>query len=240
MLFAGVSNFTRAGAPVGASRAAVLAARAPAGHQRADRGRRPAGRVHARIARRRSGAPRPGPWRWCHERARGSVAVALALRCAAATASGPRAWSSSPPCSRSTRPGRRLPARSRSAGSRRSKTARTTRTSRPPSPLDDAAAARGRASSSRPTASPATVTEGRGDGPVSAKFPPAPNLRHDSICKRTDGFLYGTLTAGGRAMPTMREGTTSQDRWDLVAFVRLLQREGCTGRRRPPPAGGTP
>jgi mono/diheme cytochrome c family protein len=81
--------------------------------------------------------------------------------------------------------------------------------------------------------------EGRGDGPVSAKFPPAPNLRHVSICARTDGFIYGTLTAGGRAMPTMREGTTSGDRWDLVAFVRSLQHEGCIGKLAPAP-GETP
>jgi len=77
--------------------------------------------------------------------------------------------------------------------------------------------------------------EGRGDGPVSAKFPPAPNLWHVSICARSDGFIYGTLTAGGRAMPTMREGTTSRDRWDLVAFVRTLQREGCIGTIAPVP-----
>jgi len=60
-----------------------------------------------------------------------------------------------------------------------------------------------------------------------------------SICARSDGFLYGTLTAGGRAMPTMREGTTSQDRWDLVAFVRTLQSEGCVGKLAPVP-GDTP
>jgi mono/diheme cytochrome c family protein len=75
--------------------------------------------------------------------------------------------------------------------------------------------------------------EGKGDGPVSAKFPPAPNLRHVSICKRSDGFLYGTLTAGGKAMPPMREGTTSRDRWALVAFVRAMQREGCVGTLGP-------
>ena len=28
-------------------------------------------------------------------------------------------------------------------------------------------------------------------------------------------------------MPTMREGMTSQDRWDLVAHIRSLQKEGC-------------
>ena len=79
--------------------------------------------------------------------------------------------------------------------------------------------------------------EAKGDGPVSSKFPPAPNLRHVSICKRTDGFLYGTLTAGGKAMPSMREGLTSKDRWDLVAFVRALQREGCTGTMAPQEGG---
>lgn len=108
---------------------------------------------------------------------------------------------------------------------------------KPPFALDDAAATRGAALFAIHCIA-CHGREGRGDGPVSAKFPPAPNLRHISICKRTDGFLYGTLTAGGRAMPTMREGTTSQDRWDLVAFVRKVQREGCTGATAP--AGGTP
>jgi mono/diheme cytochrome c family protein len=96
----------------------------------------------------------------------------------------------------------------------------------PPAPLDSAAEQRGRALFAI-HCTPCHGVEGKGDGPVSAKFPPAPNLRYDSICKRTDGFLYGTLTAGGRAMPPAREGTSSRDRWDLVAFVRSLQRDGC-------------
>ncbi len=95
-----------------------------------------------------------------------------------------------------------------------------------PFPLDAAAATRGRKLYGLHCV-PCHGPEGKGDGPVSDKFPPAPNLRHISICKRSDGFIYGTLTAGGRAMPTMREGTTSRDRWDLVAFVRSLQAEGC-------------
>jgi mono/diheme cytochrome c family protein len=97
-----------------------------------------------------------------------------------------------------------------------------------PSPLDSAAAGRG----AKIYASHCVAchgTQARGDGPVSAKFPQAPNLRHYSICGRTDGYLYGTLTAGGRAMPTMREGLTSPNRWDLVAYIRLLQKEGCIG-----------
>ncbi len=103
---------------------------------------------------------------------------------------------------------------------------------KPPAPFDAAAEARGRAL----FAVHCTACHGpeaRGDGPVSSRFPPAPNLRHVSICKRSDGFIYGTLTAGGKAMPSMREGTTSRDRWDLVAFVRSLQREGCVGTLGP-------
>jgi mono/diheme cytochrome c family protein len=76
---------------------------------------------------------------------------------------------------------------------------------------------------------------GRGDGKVSAKFPPAPDLRYRTICRRSDGFIYGTITAGGRAMPSLREGLTSRDRWALVSFVRDLQKGGCTD-----PSGGVP
>jgi mono/diheme cytochrome c family protein len=97
---------------------------------------------------------------------------------------------------------------------------------KPPRPFDAAAEERGKLLFSR-NCTPCHGKEARGDGPVSAKFPPAPNLRYVSICKRTDGYLYGTLTAGGKAMPPMREGTTSRDRWDLVAWVRAMQRGGC-------------
>jgi mono/diheme cytochrome c family protein len=105
-----------------------------------------------------------------------------------------------------------------------------------PYPLDANAATRGRALFAI-HCTPCHGPEGKGDGAVSAKFPPAPNLRYTAICSRSDGFIYGTLTAGGRAMPTMREGTTSRDRWDLVAFVRALQAEGCTSVPAAPEGG---
>jgi mono/diheme cytochrome c family protein len=103
---------------------------------------------------------------------------------------------------------------------------------KPPAPFDTAAEARGKALFALHCTA-CHGAEAKGDGPVSAKFPQAPNLRHVSICKRTDGFLYGTLTAGGKAMPPAREGTSSGDRWSLVAYVRALQREGCIGTLGP-------
>lgn len=109
-----------------------------------------------------------------------------------------------------------------------------------PTPLDAAASARG-AKLFAAHCVPCHGSSGRGDGPVSEKFPEAPNVRHYSICRRTNGFLYGTLTTGGRAMPAMREGLTSRDRWDLVAHVRALQKEGCTGSAAgADPASATP
>jgi len=103
---------------------------------------------------------------------------------------------------------------------------------RPPVPFDTAAERNGKLLFSR-LCTACHGPQARGDGPVSSQFPPAPNLRHVSICRRSDGYLYGTLTAGGKAMPSMREGTSARDRWNLVAYVRSLQREGCTGTSAP-------
>jgi S-disulfanyl-L-cysteine oxidoreductase SoxD len=65
--------------------------------------------------------------------------------------------------------------------------------------------------------------EGHGGGPVSKFFPPAPDLAYATIRARSDGFLYGTITFGGRAMPAQAEGLSPRDRWDLVDFVRDVQ-----------------
>lgn len=66
---------------------------------------------------------------------------------------------------------------------------------------------------------------GHGGGPVSKFFPPAPDLAYAQIRTRTDGYLFGTITFGGRAMPPQAEGLTVRDRWDLVNHVRAIQRE---------------
>lgn len=65
--------------------------------------------------------------------------------------------------------------------------------------------------------------EGHGGGPVSKFFPPAPDLAYATIRARSDGFIYGTVTFGGRAMPAQAEGLSPRDRWDLVDFVRDVQ-----------------
>lgn len=66
--------------------------------------------------------------------------------------------------------------------------------------------------------------DGRGGGPVSKFFPPAPDLAYVKVRERTDGFIWGTVSYGGKAMPPAREGLTAADRWNLVNWVREIQR----------------
>lgn len=66
---------------------------------------------------------------------------------------------------------------------------------------------------------------GRGGGPVARSFPPAPDLAYAAVRARSDGFIYATISLGGRAMPRLSEGLDERDRWDLVHFVRRIQAE---------------
>jgi mono/diheme cytochrome c family protein len=78
-------------------------------------------------------------------------------------------------------------------------------------------------------------TDGRGNGPVSRFFPPAPDLAFSTIRAKSDGYLFATVALGGRAMPPMGEGLDDRDRWDLVRFVRHVQ---ATSPVVAPPAEG--
>jgi mono/diheme cytochrome c family protein len=74
--------------------------------------------------------------------------------------------------------------------------------------------------------------QGHGGGPVSKFFPPAPDLAYITVKARSDGYLFGTITFGGRAMPPMAEGLSARDRWDLVNFVRTVQGQPLADGRR--------
>lgn len=87
---------------------------------------------------------------------------------------------------------------------------------------DDASAERGRALFLDRCAGCHNV-DGHGQGPVGRYFPPAPDLALDTIKAKTDGYIYGTIALGGKAMPPMGEGLDERDRWDLVRFVRRIQ-----------------
>ncbi len=65
--------------------------------------------------------------------------------------------------------------------------------------------------------------DGHGKGPVGRFFPEAPDLAYVTVQQRTDGFIWGTISYGGKAMPSAREGLTPRERWDLVNWVRAIQ-----------------
>lgn len=93
---------------------------------------------------------------------------------------------------------------------------------------------------------PCHGAEGRSGGPVSKLFPPAPDLAYVKVRKDSDGFIWGTISYGGKAMPPGGEGLTPDDRWNLVNWVREIQRTSPVVTvpppppEPPPPAGGTP
>ena len=65
--------------------------------------------------------------------------------------------------------------------------------------------------------------DGHGHGPVSKFFPEAPDLAYVTVQRRSDGFLWGTVSYGGKAMPPQREGLSAADRWNIVNWVRAIQ-----------------
>ena len=83
--------------------------------------------------------------------------------------------------------------------------------------------------------SPCHGPDGRGGGPVSKFFPPAPDLAYIKVRERTDGFIWGTVSYGGKAMPPAIEGLTPADRWDVVHWVREIQRTSPVVTVPPPP-----
>lgn len=83
--------------------------------------------------------------------------------------------------------------------------------------------------------------EGHGGGPVSKFFPPAPDLAYVKVRERTDGFIWGTISYGGKAMPPQREALTADDRWAIVHHVRHIQAVApVIAAPAQPPPGATP
>lgn len=64
---------------------------------------------------------------------------------------------------------------------------------------------------------------GKGGGPVSAKFVPPPDITTPFFRQRSDGFIYATIRSGGPLMPGQGEALSVKDRWDIVNYLRSLQ-----------------
>jgi mono/diheme cytochrome c family protein len=71
---------------------------------------------------------------------------------------------------------------------------------------------------------------GRGDGPVTLKFVPPPDLTLDVSKQRSDGYIYAVLRQGRGIMPRYGDKIRGADRWHVVNYVRRLQGAANSGQ----------
>jgi mono/diheme cytochrome c family protein len=63
---------------------------------------------------------------------------------------------------------------------------------------------------------------GKGDGLVTPRFIPPPDLGSPPIQGRTDGQIAYYIGFGGAIMPAYGEALSVGERWDLVNYIRTL------------------
>jgi mono/diheme cytochrome c family protein len=63
---------------------------------------------------------------------------------------------------------------------------------------------------------------GKGDGPVTPRFIPPPDLTGPQIQGRTDGHMSYYIGYGGALMPAYGEAMSVTERWDVVNYIRSL------------------
>jgi mono/diheme cytochrome c family protein len=63
---------------------------------------------------------------------------------------------------------------------------------------------------------------GKGDGPVTPRFIPPPDLTGPVIQGRSDGHMAAYIGYGGALMPAYGEALALGERWDLVNYLRAL------------------
>lgn len=72
---------------------------------------------------------------------------------------------------------------------------------------------------------PCHGTEGKGDGPVSAKYVPPPPLQAELVQAKSDGFMEHYMGSGGALMPAYGEALSEEERWHVVNFIRSLAKK---------------
>jgi cytochrome c5 len=74
------------------------------------------------------------------------------------------------------------------------------------------------------TCVPCHGTDMAGNGPVAPLMMTAADLMALPTRQRTDGFLYAYVRHGGIIMPAYGSQVTRQEAWDLVNYVRSMQK----------------
>jgi len=71
---------------------------------------------------------------------------------------------------------------------------------------------------------PCHGVSGRGDGPVAAKISRPADLTAQKYLEARDGLFYYAIRYGGVIMPPLAEALAPAERWQVVNYVRKLQR----------------
>ncbi len=68
--------------------------------------------------------------------------------------------------------------------------------------------------------------DAKGKGLIAKKLnTPPDDLTGESTVEQTDGYVYTVIGQGGATMPPQAEGLSPRDRWDVVNYLRSLQRD---------------
>jgi mono/diheme cytochrome c family protein len=92
-----------------------------------------------------------------------------------------------------------------------------------PTVSDDSSLARGERKFQK-TCVPCHGPKLMGDGPVAALFMPPPDLLAQPTRERRDGYLYSYIRHGGIVMPSYGAQVTAAEAWDLIHYVRHMQK----------------
>ena len=92
-----------------------------------------------------------------------------------------------------------------------------------PQAADDSSIARGQRKFMK-TCVPCHGKAMAGDGPVAALFMPPPDLLAQQTRDRKDGYIYSYIRHGGVVMPTYGPAVTSNEAWDVINYIRFMQK----------------
>jgi mono/diheme cytochrome c family protein len=96
---------------------------------------------------------------------------------------------------------------------------------RNPVPADPASLARGQ-KLYEVYCTPCHGASGKGDGLVTPRFIPAPDLTTAPVQAKPDGHFSYYIGYGGAVMPAYGEALSVTERWDIVNYLRALGRKG--------------
>jgi len=68
--------------------------------------------------------------------------------------------------------------------------------------------------------------QGRGDGRIADRIPAPPSYLSQRLMEMPAGRILHVIARGAGRMPSYASQTSAEERWKIVAYVQLLQRNG--------------